>query len=101
MADRETIKLLFAKVTDEATQRNFQLLRKTLAEMALWVVGKTTPSVALVAGDNVVSTIIARPTGRILVYQDAAATLFDKGSPGLSQWTINASAPCNCKFIFF
>jgi hypothetical protein len=62
--------------------------------------GALTGKLALVAGDNKVTTPVSNPRGRVTVFQDAASTLID-GAATPTTWVVNASAPCNAIFLFF
>lgn len=68
-----------------------------LADLA----GSKTVSVDLIAGDNQIVPTVANPQGRLLLFQSAAATLFDRGLNTLGKWVINSSAPCAVRIAFF
>lgn len=84
---------------DRDTDRNFTEVGKHFLELFDGC-GAKLKSYDLVAGDNSLTPTVSRPTGRFVVFQSAAATLFDKGLSGDS-WVINASAPCTVKLAFF
>lgn len=94
------IKPYFAKTNDNILDRNFQELTRVFASLSDTATARPLISASLAAGDNSITPNVASPLGRIIVFQDAAASLFDKGLIN-GKWVINASAPCNVKLTFF
>lgn len=92
-------KPLFLTTGDQTTDKNFLELTRVFSGMFNGADAKLM-SAALVTGDNAIVPSVAKPQGRIITYQDAASTLFDKGLIN-GHWVINASAPCNIRLAFF
>lgn len=93
-------KPLLLRVEDSTLDRNFTELTKQFSEMHPVVKAKEV-AVALVVGDNEINPSIAAPQGRIITFQDAAASLFDKGLNARGLWVINSTAICNIRISFF
>lgn len=93
------IRPLFVITGSETTDRNFQELRRLLADLYTGASAKETQAV-LAAGDNSITPTVPAPKGRIITFQSAAANLFDKGMVN-GRWVINASAPCTIRLAFF
>lgn len=87
-------------VSPEAVHRNFQSLKAAFDSMGPTVRGKVTDTIALVAGNNSVRSPVRNPQGRHTVFLDANVTIYDVSVSG-DTWTINASGPCNARFLFF
>jgi hypothetical protein len=94
------VKPNFVKIDDNNLDYNFRELTKLFLQMSDIANAKPIISVSLVTGDNQITPTVTNPQGRVIVFQDAAATLFDKGLVK-GNWVINASAPCNIKLTFF
>lgn len=62
--------------------------------------GAKTVSATLAVGDNSIVPTVANPQGRLLLFQSAAANLFDKGLVN-GKWVINSSAICSIRLAFF
>lgn len=90
----------FIKVQDDAAQKNFNELRKVFFEMYAGAGSKET-SATLAVGDNEIPPTVPNPKGRIITFQSAASTLFDKGLNSAGKWVINSSAICDIKLAFF
>jgi len=90
----------FVKTNLDAVDRNFQELTKLWGAFFPGVTAVAPISATLAAGDNAITPTITNPQGRLITFQDAAASLFDKGMVD-GKWVINASAPCNIKLTFF
>lgn len=87
-------------VADGNTNRNFTELSKTLNQLYDGANAKQTTA-TLVVGDNEITPTVINPQGRIITYQDAASSLFDKGLNTNGKWVINASIACNIRLAFF
>lgn len=90
----------FVNVDDDNTQRNFNELRRVFSDMWAGALAKET-SANLVVGDNEIHPTVPNPRGRIITYQTAAATLFDKGLNAAGNWVVNSSAVCTIRLSFF
>lgn len=86
---------------DTQPDTNFREIQRQFVEMPDLAFAKGPQTVTLAVGDNKIKPGIAKPRGRIVVYQDAAATLYDKGSNADGDWVLNASAACTIRIFFF
>jgi hypothetical protein len=91
---------LYGHVDDKTTDRNFAETSRMFLELWPGVWGHQV-SLALTTGDNAITPPIKHPTGRVIVYQDSAAVVFDKGLQDNGTWIFNASAPVNLRVVFF
>lgn len=87
-------------VPEPTSDENFKRIGDALSRTN--AVNNSEPvSADLAAGDNAITTPgKTHAKGRIVVYQSAAADLFDKGVDASGRWVINASAPCTVLLIF-
>lgn len=94
------IKPNFVQIKDDNINKNFSEITRVMSSFYVGTLAVQTEAV-LVAGDNEVVPTVASPSGRFVVYQSAAANLFDKGLNSSGKWVINASAPCTVRLAFF
>lgn len=88
------------KKTDSLdTNYNFDQLAAAFQSLSDFVVAKTV-SATLAIGDNSIVPTVPNPQGRLLLFQSAAANLFDKGMIN-GKWVINSSAICTIRLAFF
>lgn len=96
-----TITPKFAKTENVPTDQNFAELKKILGALHPLVSAKMTGNVELAVGTTRVKPPLAKPSGRILVYQSAASDISDSGLDGDGYWVFTSSAACTCRFLFF
>lgn len=99
MTRRPNTSILIRPVKDKDTDRNFSNVESYLADLGPAAQGQVTDRIALTAGDNAIKAPLARPLGRITVYQDAVSDITDKGFVN-GKWVVTSSAACNVIFLF-
>ena len=91
---------LFRRDSNVVMNQNLDELTKQFSEFYPGVYAKE-KEVVVSTGDNTISPTVPRPRGRLITFQDAAATFFDKGLDSNGLWVLNASAPCTIRIAFF
>lgn len=87
-------------LSPDAVHRNFQTVKQALEAASPALRGKVTATLALATGNNQVRSPVPNPQGRHTVFVDAGVTINDVSVDG-DVWTVNASGPCNARFLFF
>lgn len=90
----------FAQVDDDSANHNFREISKLVYSFYDGATAKPTEA-TLAIGDNEITPTVSSPQGRFIIFQSAAASLFDKGLNASGKWVINASAPCTVRLAFF
>lgn len=82
---------------------NWQELRRVFAELCAVAGGVVTDEIDLAIGDNaiVLPGAIKNPQGRITVYQNGLATIYDVGLNDAGRWVVNSDANVTVRFLFF
>lgn len=88
------------EVEDELVHQNFTEIGNTWARFGPLADAADPIEYTLVTGVNALRPPL-RPRGRVVVYQSAAADLFDTGLNEAGFWVLNASAPVTVRIMWF
>ena len=93
--------VLFGKVPDDATGRNFDAVKKAFSELGVAAQGQMTDEISLASGNNTINPPITRPRGRVTCFtSNGAVTITDVGLQSDGTWIVTASGAVTVRFLF-
>lgn len=95
-------KPVLVPVTDTKTNANFREVSKAFDEACPVIHGALTDDIDLVVGENLIKPPrrVRAPSGKIIIYQSAAADITDNGLNASGYWSLTSTAVCTVRLLF-